>query len=91
MSSQAEYRALGRIRRRCGWCDVLDRLGPHLVAIDEEHRAIREDGRQLREAPVAFRGSRMRGNGASGERLETQEQPRRIVLDLDDERAIRRE
>jgi hypothetical protein len=61
------------------------------MRIDEQHNAIGEHGRELREARVAVFGRDVRRHGAAGKRLEPQQQPHRIVGDLEDETAVGRE
>jgi len=61
------------------------------MCVHEEHDSICHHRRQLREARVALFRREIRWHGATGERLETQQQPHWIVRDVEYERAICRE
>ena len=62
---------------------------PDLMTVDEQHDAIDEDRRRAaRGARRAAAALMFGGTRAAGERLEPQQQPHRIVGDVEHERAV---
>lgn len=58
------------------------------MSVNEQDNPIGKHRRQLREACVALRGGDVRGHAAAGERLEAQQQPHRIVRDVEYEGTV---
>jgi hypothetical protein len=65
--------------------------GAHFVGVDEQHDAVREHRRELREAGIALGRCELLRHPAARERLEPEQQPHRIVRDLEHEPAVGRQ
>ena len=58
------------------------------MRVDEQHDSIGEYAGQLRETRIALFGGEIGGHSAAGKRLEPQQQPHRIVGDVEIEAPV---